>query len=82
MRTASGIGRIRYASDRSPGCWLWTVTVTLPGPPFGSAPTLDATKAAFKTAWQDFKDRHGAEKLAKAYAQMNYADRPERKPGY
>ncbi len=25
------IGRVRYASERSPGLWLWTVTVTVPG---------------------------------------------------
>ena len=35
------IGRIRYASERTPGKWLWNVTVTIPGPPFGDAKTLD-----------------------------------------
>jgi hypothetical protein len=29
------IGRIRYAKERSPGLWLWTVTVNIPGPPYG-----------------------------------------------
>jgi hypothetical protein len=28
------IGRIRYTKERSPGLWLWTVTVNIPGPPF------------------------------------------------
>jgi hypothetical protein len=31
------IGRIRLARERSPPIWLWTVTVTIPGPPFGDA---------------------------------------------
>jgi hypothetical protein len=40
---------------------------TIPGPPFGSAPTLDAAKAAFRSAWETFKAKHGADKLARAY---------------
>jgi hypothetical protein len=35
------VGRIRYASERSPGLWLWTCIVTLPGPPLGAAGTFD-----------------------------------------
>jgi hypothetical protein len=31
------IGRIRFARERSPGSWLWHVTVSVPGPPFGTA---------------------------------------------
>ena len=31
------IGRIRLARERSPPIWLWHVTVTIPGPPFGDA---------------------------------------------
>jgi hypothetical protein len=30
------IGRIRLARERTPPIWLWTVTVTIPGPPFGT----------------------------------------------
>ncbi len=71
------VGRIRYASERSPGCWLWHVTVLIPGLPYGSAPTLDAAKAAFKSAWFEFKGKHGPEKLAKALAEMNNADRAQ-----
>jgi hypothetical protein len=35
------IGRIRYARERTPGIWLWNVTVNIPGPLFGSATSLD-----------------------------------------
>jgi hypothetical protein len=35
------IGRIRFASERSPGVWLWHVQVHIPGPPFGSAVSLE-----------------------------------------
>jgi hypothetical protein len=31
------IGRIRYASERTPGIWLWHVTVNIPGREFDSA---------------------------------------------
>jgi hypothetical protein len=72
------IGRIRYTRDRSPGKWLWHVTVTLPGPPFGDAKTLGEAEARFKTAWEAFQVKHGAEKLAKAFDAMNHANRPGR----
>lgn len=72
------IGRIRYTRERSPGLWLWTCTVTLPGPPFGDAKTLDDAKDRFKAAWLAFKEKHGAEKLAQAFADTNYAARPDR----
>ena len=38
------VGRIRYASERSPGLWVWTCVVTLSGPPFGEAGSLDEAK--------------------------------------
>ncbi len=69
------IGRIRLARERTPSIWLWTLTVPIPGPPFGDAKTLDEAKARFKTAWLPFKDRHSAEKLANAYATMDAANR-------
>jgi hypothetical protein len=72
------IGRIQYTRDRSSGLWLWNVTVTIAGPPFGDAATLDEAKGRFKVAWEAFKLKHGPGKLAKAYAAMNAADRPER----
>ncbi len=72
------IGRIRYASERAPPCWLWTITVLIPGADFGDAATLDEAKSRFRVAWETFKDSHGAEKLAKAYAEMNWADRYRR----
>jgi hypothetical protein len=57
------IGRIRHARERSPSIWLWHVTMTLPGPPFGDAKTIDEAKARFKAAWMMFKDKHGAEEI-------------------
>ena len=39
------IGRIRLARERSPPIWLWTVTVTIPGPPFGDAKSIHDAKA-------------------------------------
>lgn len=72
------IGRIRLAQERSPTIWVWTVTVALPGPPFGDAQTLDEAKGRFKVAWEAFKDKHGPEALAKAFAETNWANRPRR----
>ena len=34
---AQRIGRIRYASERTPGVWHWHVQLHIPGPPFGEA---------------------------------------------
>jgi hypothetical protein len=59
------IGRIRYARERTPGIWLWNVTVNIPGPPFGSATSLDEAKAQFKKVRLAFKEMHGPDKLAK-----------------
>jgi hypothetical protein len=61
-------GRAVLARERMPPIWLWTVTV--PGPPFGDA--------SFKAAWLASKDKIGAEALAKAYAEMEHANRPDR----
>ena len=42
------IGRIRFAAERSPGIWIWNVTVHLAGGlPMGSAKDLEAAKAEF-----------------------------------
>ena len=72
------IGRIRLARERSPPIWLWHVTVTIPGPPFGDAKNIGEAKVRFKAAWLAFKHKVGAEALAKSYAEMNHANRPER----
>ncbi len=72
------IGRIRLARERTPAVWLWSVTVLMPGPPFGDATSIDDAKAKFKTAWIAFKAKHGAETLARAYAEMNGANRADR----
>jgi hypothetical protein len=52
------------------------VTVTIPGPPFGDAKSIDEAKARFKAAWIAFKNKAGPERLAKAYE--NVANRPDR----
>jgi hypothetical protein len=72
------IGRIRLARERTPAIWVWHVTVTIPGPPFGDAKTIDDAYARFKAAWLAFKDKVGAEALAKAYAEMEHANRRDR----
>ena len=72
------VGRIRYSSERSPGLWLWTCIVTLPGPPFGEAGSLDEAKGRFKVAWENFKAKHTPQELVKAFAEMNHANRPVR----
>jgi hypothetical protein len=66
------IGRIRYASERTPGNWQWHVQVHIPDhSPLGSADTLDRAKADFKAAWLVYKAKQGPERLAAAYAAMN-----------
>lgn len=65
------IGRIRYASERIPGIWYWHVQVLIPGPPMGTAQTLDKAKEDFRTAWEAFKEKRGPEALAAAYAEAN-----------
>ncbi|MCP1958149.1 MULTISPECIES: hypothetical protein [Bradyrhizobium] len=72
------IGRIRYAKERSPGIWLWNVTVHIPGPPFGDAKSIGEAKERFKTAWFAFKAKQTPEALTKAYDTMNHANRPDR----
>jgi hypothetical protein len=66
VRDGQPIGRIRSASERTPGIWLWNVTVNIPGAPFGSATSLDEAKQQFRLA---FKKTHGPAKLAGAYAE-------------
>jgi hypothetical protein len=61
------IGRIRYVKERALGVWLWHVTVLIPGPPFGSAATIDEAKERFKSAWLAFAAKHGPDALARAY---------------
>ena len=70
------IGRIRFASERNPGLWVWHVQVHIPRPPFGSAASLDEAKESFKAAWLAFREKPGREALAKAYAEMNKHSSP------
>jgi hypothetical protein len=70
------IGRIRFASERMPGVWLWHIQVHIPGVPLGSAASLDDAKQSFKAAWLAFKEKHGPEALAAAYRAMNKRSEP------
>ncbi len=72
------IGRIGLARERSLSIWLWHVTVNIPGAPFGDATSIDDAKARFKAAWIAFRDKQDPAKLAKVYADMNFANRPDR----
>ncbi|MBR1167471.1 hypothetical protein [Bradyrhizobium liaoningense] len=72
------IGRIRLARERSPALWLWTVVVSVPGAPFGDAENIEQAKSKFETAWEAFKQRHGAEALTKAFEEMTHANAPGR----
>jgi hypothetical protein len=66
------IGRIRFAEERLPPRWLWSVTVHLPGVlPMGSSQDLNTAKAEFKAAWKALKARTPPEQLEAAYAAMN-----------
>jgi hypothetical protein len=68
------IGRIRYASERSPGIWLWNIQVHIAVvKPMGTANDLEAAKAAFKEAWASFKAEHAAA-LPAAYRAANIRD--------
>ena len=69
------IGRIRFATERMPCVWLWSVTVHLTGGlPMGSAKDLDTAQAEFKAAWEALKARTPPEQLAAAYKAMNIRD--------
>ena len=69
------IGRIRFAGERQPPIWLWTVNIHLTGGlPMGSAKDLDTAKAEFKVAWEALKARTSARDLAAAYKAMNIRD--------
>lgn len=69
------IGRIRFASERSPGIWIWNVQVHLTGGlPMGSATDLDTAKAEFKATWEALKARTPPEWLAAAFKAMNIRD--------
>ena len=68
------IGRIRFAAERSPGIWIWNVTVHLAGGlPMGSAKDLEAAKAEFEAAWETLKARTPPDWLA-AYRATNIRD--------
>jgi len=40
-------------------------------PAAGQASSLDDAKAQFRAAWLAFRERHGPDRLAKAYREMN-----------
>ena len=55
--------------------------MTILGPPFGDAKSIDDAKARFKSPWLAFNEKHGPEKLAQAYEAMNHTNRPDRYRG-
>jgi hypothetical protein len=60
MREARPIGRIRLSDERAGHTtWNWSITVPLPIPSFGvgSAPTMEAAKTEFRSAWEAFYAR-------------------------
>ena len=64
------IGRIRLATERIPGVWLWSVTVHLPGGSHGYK-DRDTAQAEFKAAWDALKARTTPDQLAAVYKAMN-----------
>jgi hypothetical protein len=45
LEGSNRIGRIRFADERRPGVWLWSVTVPLPGDlPTGSSPDFNTDR--------------------------------------
>jgi hypothetical protein len=68
------VGRIRHAAERTNDVWMWHVTVLIPSPPYGSARTLDAAKAAFQEAWTAFKAAAGPKRLAQAFETQDNAN--------
>ena len=74
----AGSWALTAGSERSLAIWLWHVTVTIPGPPFGDAKSIDEAKTRFESAWLAFKDKVGEEALTAVYAAMDHANRPER----
>ena len=63
------IGRVRFASERTPPTWLWHINIHLTGGlPMGSAKDLDTAKAD----WEALKARATPEQLLAAY--MNIRD--------
>jgi hypothetical protein len=69
------VGRIRYASERTPGIWIWNVIVHLTGGlPIGTAGSLDQAKIDFKMAWEALKAKTPPDQLLKAYKAMNLRD--------
>ena len=57
------IGRIRFASERTPPIWLWNHQIHIHltgGLPMGSSLSdLDTAKTEFKAAWLAFREKHG-----------------------
>jgi hypothetical protein len=69
------IGRIRYATERTPGVWLWNVQVHIPGiKPMGTARDLPTAKADFKAAWEAFKELHTSAEFIAAFRAMHIRD--------
>ena len=75
MEDGERIGRIRYATERTPGVWLWHVQVHLPGiKPMGTASSLSAAKADFMAAYAEFKELHTSPECIAAFRAMHIRD--------
>ena len=75
LEDSQRIGRIRFASERNPGIWIWNISIHLPGGlPMGSSRDLDTAKAEFRQAWEALKARTPPERLAAAFQAMNIRD--------
>ena len=68
------IGRIRFATERMPCVWLWSVSVHLPGGlPIGSSKDLD-TASRVQGGLGSLKARTTPDQLAATYKAMNTKD--------
>lgn len=71
--TGVGVGRIRFASERRPQCWMWSITIPVPGVTNGTSDSLDLAKDAFRKSWLPFKERIGEADYAAAIETMESA---------
>ena len=70
------IGRIRFASERSPGVWLWHVQVHIPSRRSAAhRASMTPSGTSGRTGWRS-KPSNGSQALAAAYRAMNLRDEP------
>ena len=69
------IGRLRFASERLPGVWLWHVTVNIPGPQSTGSATRPG-QGAVRGGMAGVQGEARAEAFAAAYRAMNKRKEP------